>query len=59
MPSEWLGIALGSQDIVAPPEILELIMERYNEIVAAMNSEPPVLEPVYWQAKKGHVIAID
>ena len=34
-------------------------MQRYNEIVAALNSKPPFLEPFFWQAKEGHVIAMD
>lgn len=59
MPSEWLPVALGTQQIDIPVEILELIMQRYNEIVEGLNSEPPVLEPVFWQAKEGHVIAMD
>jgi uncharacterized protein len=59
MPSEWLPLALGGTPVDIPPEPLELIMQRYNEIVAALNSAPPVLEPVFWQAKEGHVIAMD
>ena len=59
VPSQWLPIALGGQAIDVPSEIIELIMERYNEIVAALNSEPSVLEPIFWQAKEGHVIAMD
>jgi uncharacterized protein len=59
MPSEWLPIVLGGQPADVPSEIIELIMQRYNEIVAAMNSSPAVLEPVFWQAKEGHVIAMD
>ena len=59
VPSQWLLIALVGQAIDVPSEIIGLIMARYNEIVAALNSEPPVLEPVFWQAKEGHVIAMD
>jgi yecA family protein len=58
-PSDWLSTALGGPPTNVPPEILDLIMQRYNEIVAAMNSIPPLLEPVFWQAKEGHVIAMD
>jgi hypothetical protein len=57
-PSQWLPIALGGQLTDVPPEILDLIMQRYNEIVAALNSAPSMLEPIFWQAKEGHVIAI-
>ena len=59
MPSTWLPVAMRDPEIGAPPEIIELIMSRYNEIVACLNSDPPTLEPVFWQAKEGHVIAMD
>ena len=59
MPSEWLPIAFGGPEAGAPPEIIELVMERYNEIAKALNRKPPVLEPIFWQAKEGHVIAMD
>lgn len=59
MPSEWLPVALGGPPVDAPAEIIELVMQRYNEIVAALNGSPAVLEPVFWQAKEGHVIAMD
>jgi uncharacterized protein len=58
-PSQWLLIALGGQLTDVPFDIIDLIMQRYNEIVAALNHEPPQLEPVFWQAKEGHVIAMD
>jgi len=42
-----------------PFDIIDQIMQRYNEIVAALNHEPSQLEPVFWQAKEGHMIAMD
>ena len=59
MPSTWLPVAFGSPEVGAPPEIIELVMERYNEIVAGLNTETPILEPVFWQTKEGTVIAMD
>lgn len=59
MPSTWLPVAFGNPEIGAPPEIIELVMQRYNEIVAGLNSNLPFLEPVFWQAKEGHVVAMD
>jgi len=59
VPSEWLLVALGSQNIDVQSDILGLIMQRYNEIVAGLNSDPSILEPVFWRAKEGHVIAMD
>ena len=58
-PSEWLPRALGGPPGDIPIDLLELVMQRYNEIVAGLNSKPPFLEPVFWQAKEGHVIAMD
>ena len=58
-PSEWLPVALGGSPADVPAEIIEMIKQRYNEIVAAFNSTPPYLEPVFWHAKEGHVIAMD
>jgi uncharacterized protein len=58
-PSEWLPVALGGAPAEIPHDILALVMQRYNEIVAALNSSPPLLEPVFWQPKEGHVIAMD
>jgi len=58
-PSQWFPVVLGGQLNEVPDHILELIMKRYNEIVEALNREPAQLEPVFWQAKEGHVIAMD
>jgi uncharacterized protein len=64
MPSEWLPIVWGCEkpkvnDIDTHNWAVQSVLERYNEIAAALNSEPPVLEPIFWQAKEGHVIAMD
>ena len=59
MPSEWLPKALGGAPAEIPLDIIDLVMERYNEIVGALNATPPYLEPAFWQAKEGHVIAMD
>ncbi len=57
-PSTWLPVAMGASENVEP-WVIEQILERYNEIVSALNAEPPVLEPIFWQAKEGHAIAMD
>lgn len=63
-PSEWLPVVWRSKD----PEIGDLdrhrsatltILERYDEIAANLNSDPPYIEPVFWHAKEGPVIAMD
>ena len=64
MPSTWMPLVWGGPD----PDVknidkhmwaMQEIMKRYNEIAAALNAEPPYLEPVFWQAPEGHVIAMD
>lgn len=59
MPSEWLPVALGGAAGEVPGEIISLIMERHNEIVAGLNNRPRFIEPIFWQAPEGHVIAMD
>lgn len=64
MPSEWLPVVWGSTepdvaDIDRHIWALQAVLGRYNEIAAALNSEPPVLEPLFWEAPEGHAIAMD
>jgi uncharacterized protein len=64
MPSEWLPVVWGGEepkvsDIDAQLWAVQAVLERYNEIAAALNREPPQLEPVFWEAPEGHVIAMD
>jgi uncharacterized protein len=64
LPSEWLPIVWGaSQPNVDDSEThiwaTQAILERYNEIANCLNSEPPYVEPIFWKAKEGHVIAMD
>jgi len=35
------------------------IMERYNEIVACLNSNPDDFEPILWEGPEGEIIASD
>ena len=63
-PSEWLPVVWRNEDFKAVDInkhmwATEAIVERYNEIASCLNSEPPYLEPIFWQAKEGHVIAMD
>jgi len=63
-PSEWLPVVWGGNE----PDVgnkdrhflaIQAVFDRYNDIAAALDSEPPALEPVFWQAREGHVIAMD
>ncbi len=63
-PSEWLPLVWGGpepdvSDLDKHIAAIEAVLGRYNEIAAALNSEPPYLEPLFWQAEEGHVIAMD
>ena len=63
-PSEWFPMIWGDD----PPDfenaelaelILGTIFGRYNEIVQALATDPPKLDPVFWQTDDGVVIADD
>ncbi len=63
MPAEipeatWMTVALGEPDKVPPP-IREIVTARLDEICAILDEQDQPIEPVFWQAKEGHVIAMD
>jgi len=64
MPSEWLPHVWGGE----PPKfandeqarlILSTIMDRYNEIAAALEAGPDAFYPVFWEGSDGKVLAAD
>jgi uncharacterized protein len=62
--SDWLpAIWRSKEPMVENPDqhiwATQAILERYNEIVSFLNSEPPYIEPIFWQNKEGRVIAMD
>lgn len=64
MPTDWLPI-VWRDDVQSPRNLDEHIwatqgiIERYNEIAQALNSDPSYIEPIFWQAPEGHAIAMD
>lgn len=56
--NEWLEIALGTTQGV-PSEIIRIIVARFEEIDEHLEANLSPAEPVFWEAKKGHVIAMD
>ena len=63
-PSEWLPMVWRSKEpkVDDPDQHMwanRAILDRYNEIASFLNHEPPYIEPIFWQAKEGHVIAMD
>ena len=57
--AEWLGKAMGGPFNKVPPAILETITDFYDNIVNGLALEEPEVEPIFWEAKEGHVIAMD
>ena len=56
---EWLPIALGGDPSDVPPWVLTDIATLHMEMVERLMSDDPYIEPLFWQAREGHVIAMD
>ena len=55
---DWLRKAMGGPFNKVPPAILETITDIYDNIVDGLALEEPEVEPIFWKAKEGHVIAM-
>jgi uncharacterized protein len=63
-PSEWLPVIWGGDEpefesVEQMQRIIGTIMGRDNEIVAAMNADPGVFEPIFWAGPDGPIIVTD
>lgn len=56
---EWMPVALGGKPEDVPKWVLEEIAIIYVNIIDGLTSDPPEVEPIFWQAREGHVIAMD
>ena len=56
---EWMPMVLGGAADTVPEWVLEDIASLYMKICDGLISEHPQIEPIFWQAKEGHVIAMD
>ena len=56
---EWLPAALGRSPDDVPDWVLQSIMMIHDSIVQGLNFDPPEVEPIFWKAREGHVIAMD
>jgi yecA family protein len=56
---EWLPIALGGSPDDLPDWVLQSISLIYDSIIQGLTFDPPEVEPIFWQAQEGHVIAMD
>lgn len=64
LPSEWLPVVWGAtepdaEDVDDHIWATQEVLARYNEIAKVLNSAPSYLEPIFWHAPEGHVIAMD
>lgn len=57
--AEWLRKAMGGHLNKVPPVILRTIMDIHDNIVEGLALDEPEVEPIFWEAKEGHVIAMD
>ena len=56
---EWLRKAMGGRVDGLPPEIRQTIIDIYENIQVGLALDEPEVEPIFWEAKAGHVIAMD
>ena len=55
----WMAAGLRAEPKELPDWVLNTLTDRYMEIAQGLAHDPMVVEPIFWQAKKGHVIAMD
>ncbi|WP_375571382.1 YecA family protein [Seohaeicola saemankumensis] len=56
---EWLPVAIGGDPEAVPIWVLNDITDLFMGIAHGLVANPPVVEPIFWQAREGHVIAMD
>ncbi len=60
IPSEeWITGVLGANPKDVPTWVVYDITDLYMGIAQGLMTDPPVVEPIFWQAREGHVIAMD
>jgi uncharacterized protein len=60
IPSEeWMTVALGADAGDVPDWVLHDITDLYVGIAKGLADSTAVVEPIFWQANEGHVIAMD
>ena len=57
--AEWMAKALGGTAGQVPAWVAEAVGNRFVEILDGLMNSPPEVEPIFWEAKEGHVIAMD
>ncbi|AHM05751.1 hypothetical protein roselon_03496 [Roseibacterium elongatum DSM 19469] len=51
--------ALGASPEHVPKDVLDAILALHHQICAGLEEEPPDVEPMFWETKDGHIIAMD
>ena len=57
--AEWMTKAFGGSAGQVPAWVDEAVGNRFVEILDGLVNSPPEVEPIFWEAKEGHVIAMD
>ena len=55
----WMTAGLGAEPKELPDWVVNTLTDRYMEIAQGLAHDPMVVEPIFWQAKAGHLIAMD
>jgi len=55
----WIATGLGAEPKDLPSWVVNILTDRFMEIAEGLAHDPMVVEPIFWQAKEGHVIAMD
>ena len=58
-PEEWMPIAFGDDPEPLPRSIVQSVANLFGNVAHGLTSDPPMVEPIFWQAKEEHVIAMD
>lgn len=58
-PQEWFPMALGGNIGCVPYWVIQSISKLYEKASLGLFNDRPEVEPIFWQAKAGHVIAMD
>ncbi|MBM2321015.1 MULTISPECIES: YecA family protein [Marivita] len=56
---EWMAVAIGGVPSDLPNWVLEGISVIFLSIIEGLASDPPEVDPIFWEAPEGHVIAMD
>ena len=55
----WMAAGLVAEPQELPDWVVNTLTDRYMEIAQGLAHDPMVVEPIFWQAKAGHLIAMD